>query len=147
MDTRAQLKRWRRRLQQQREAELRACRAKWRSRIHSVDRLLRTPATADGVKSHTRPGRARPIAVSAYTLEGNMKRGRNKAVLKLVRHILQHNRGFFTAATLADLINRTRSFSITRRDLSQPLGSLRQLGEIRLVARSGGRKAHVYVKL
>jgi hypothetical protein len=67
--------------------------------------------------------------------------------MKLLRHILQHNRGFFTAPMLVDLINKTRRFSVTRQELSQPIGSLRQLGEIRLVDRGHGRKPHMYLKL
>jgi hypothetical protein len=137
----------RRGLQRQRDAELRACRVKWRSRIRSLDRLLRTPASSRVIKRRTRPGLARPIAVVPNALQDHMKRGRKVSVLKLVRYVLRRNQGFFTAATLADLINQTRPFSVTRRDLNQPLGSLRQLGEITLIARGGGRKPHMYMKL
>ena len=145
MDKMALLKR-RRRLQRQRDAELRACRAKWRSRINSIDRLLRTADTAGVVKSQARPGQARPIAGLANALQNNMKRGRKEGVLKLIRHILRRNRGFFTATTLADLINQSCPCSVTRRDLSHPLGCLRQLGEIRLVEKGEGRKSHMYLK-
>ncbi len=67
--------------------------------------------------------------------------------MKLLRHILQHNRGFFTVPMLVDLINQTRQFSVTRHDLSRPLGSLRQLGEIKLVNKGKGRRPHIYLKL
>ena len=67
--------------------------------------------------------------------------------MKLLRHILHHNRGFFTAPMLVDLINKTKPFSVTSQELTQPLGNLRQLGEIRLVDRGQGRKPHMYLKL
>jgi hypothetical protein len=137
----------RRRLQRRRDAELRACRAKWRSRIGSIDRLLRAAATSGVVKSQTKLCQARPLAVLANALEDNTKQGRKAGVLKLVRHILRGNRGFFTASTLCDLINQTSSFTVTRRELSRPIGSLRQLGEIKLVETGKGRKAHMYLKL
>ena len=67
--------------------------------------------------------------------------------MKLLRQILQHNRGFFTVPMLVDLINQTRRFSVTRRELSQAFGNLRQLGEIKLADRGQGRKPHMYLKL
>ena len=76
-----------------------------------------------------------------------MNGDRKENVMKLLRDILQHNRGFFTAPMLVELINKTRRFSVTRQELSHPLGSLRQLGEIRLVDRARGRKPHMYLKL
>jgi LPS O-antigen subunit length determinant protein (WzzB/FepE family) len=146
MDHTALIRR-RQRLQQQRDAELRTCRAKWRSRINTVDRLLRIAAARGIADSQPSTGQDRPIAVYADALAGDMKGDRKESVLKLLRHILQHNRGFFTVPMLVDLINKTRRLSVTCRELSQTLGNLRQLGEIRLVDPGQGRKPHVYLKL
>jgi hypothetical protein len=85
--------------------------------------------------------------VYAKALNGNMKEGRKEGVTKLLRHILDHKRGFFTVPMLVDLINKTKPFSVTRQELSHRLGSLRQLGEIKLVDRGGGGKPHMYLKL
>ncbi len=76
-----------------------------------------------------------------------MNGDRKESVMNLLRDILQHHRGFFTVPMLVDLINKTRRFSVTRRELSQPLANLRQLGEIRLVDQGQGRKPHMYLKL
>ena len=67
--------------------------------------------------------------------------------MKLLRHVLDHNRGFFTVTMLVDLINKTRPFSVTRQELNCPLRSLQQLGEIKLVDRGEGRQPHMYLKL
>jgi hypothetical protein len=146
MDKTALLTR-RRRLQRQRDAELRACRAKWRSRINAVDRLLRIGATAGAARARPAPSQGCQTAVYAKALNGNMKGGRKEGVMKLLRHILDHKRGFFTATMLVDLINKAKPFSVTKHELSHRLGSLRLLGEIKLVDRGGGRKPHMYLKL
>jgi hypothetical protein len=146
MDEKALIKR-RTQLERRRDAELRACRAKWRSRINSVDLLLRAAATADDNTPPTKRGRASPAAVSANGREGKVKPNGKEGALKVVRRILQRNRGFFTARTLVEVINRTRPISITAQGISQPLWSLRKLGEIRLVEKGNGRKPHMYLKL
>jgi len=63
-----------------------------------------------------------------------------------VRETLQHNRGFFTARALVEFINRNQPCSFTEQEMSHPLGSLRQLGEIKLVQKGRGGKPHMYLK-
>ena len=145
MDEKALIKR-RTQLERQRDAELRACRAKWRSRINSVDRLLRAAATAGGATSQTKPGKASSIAVPANSLEGKVNGDRKKGVMEVVQQTLQHHRGFFTARALVELINRTKPGAVTVRDIGHLLWRLRMLGEIRLVEKGNGRKPHMYLK-
>jgi hypothetical protein len=134
-------------LAMRRDAELRACRAKWRSRINSIDLLLKTAATAADSASPTKPGHASSVAVCANGNRRKGKRDGTEGALELVRRTLQRKRGFFTARTLVEFINQSRPTSVTGRGISQPLWSLRQLGEIRLVEKGNGRKPHMYLKL
>lgn len=134
-------------LARRRDAELRACRAKWRRRINSVDLLLRAAASPNDITSQTKPGQACPIAVFANALEGKVNGDRKKGVMEVVRQTLRHNRGFFTTRALVEFINQTQSCSVTEREISHPLWSLRKLGEIRLVEKGKGRKPHMYLKL
>jgi hypothetical protein len=145
MDQEALIER-RTQLERRRDAELRACGAKWRSRINSVDRLLRAAAAAADLASQTKPGQASPVAVPATPLEGNGKRDRKEGAMEVVRQTLEQNRGFFTARMLVEFINKTKSISVTGRDISYPLRSLRKLGEIRLVEKGNGRKPQMYLK-
>jgi hypothetical protein len=146
MDKKALLRR-KRRLERQRDAELRAYRAKWRSRINSVDRLLRAVTTADEVGRQTKPGQATRLAALATALEGKANGDRKEGVMALVRHTLQHNRGFFTARTLVEFINQTQPCCVTERDIRLPLRRLRKLGAIRVVERGTGRKPQIYLNL
>jgi hypothetical protein len=139
MDEKALIKR-RTQLERQRDAQLRACRAKWQSRINSVDRLLRAAAIAGGATSQTKPGKASSIALPAKSAEERVNGDRKKAVMEVVQQTLQHNQGFFTARVLVELINRTRPGSVTVRDIGHLLWRLRMLGEIRLVEKGCGRK-------
>ncbi len=66
--------------------------------------------------------------------------------MEVVQQTLQHNRGFFTARALVELINRTRPGTVTVGDLGHLLWRLRRLGEIRLVEKGNGRKPHMYLK-
>ena len=146
MDQKA-LRERRAQLETRRDAELRACRAKWRRRISSVDRLLRAAAAADGIMVETRSGQACPVTVLANALKGKVNGDRKEGVMELVRQTLQHNQGFFTAKALVEFINQTLSCSVTEREISHPLWSLRKLGEIRLVEKGKGRTPHMYLKL
>jgi hypothetical protein len=146
MDRKALLAR-RKRLQRQRDAELRAFRARWRRRLNSVDRLVRAPATTGGITSRTKPGLAFPVAAFANALKGKVNGHRKQGVMEVVRQTLRHNRGFFTARTLVQFINQTRPFSVTERGIRKPLSRLCTLGEIKLVERGNGRKPHMYAKL
>jgi hypothetical protein len=146
MNRKALLKR-RRRFERQRDAELRRRRARWRSRINSVDRLLRAAAAADEVRRQAKAGQASRFAAWANALAGKVNGDRKEGVMALVRHTLQHNRGFFTARTLVEFINQTQPGSVTERDIRNPLCSLRKLGEIRLVERASGRKPQTYLSL
>lgn len=146
MDRTALLAR-RKRLQRQRDAELRACRAKWRIRINSVDRLLRAPTTAHHIASGTRPKRASRLAVVAGALERDARGDRKQGVMEVVRQTLRHTQGVFTARTLVQFINQTRPFSVTERGILNPLYRLRKLGEIKLVERGDSRKPHMYLKI
>jgi hypothetical protein len=130
-------------LERQRDAELRVCRAKWRSRINSIDRLLRAAAIAYDATPQTKPSQAAGVAASANALEGIV----NGDMMAVIRQTLQHNRGFFTRRTLVEFINQTQPCSVTERGISHSLWSLRQLGEIRLVEKGNGRKPHTYLKL
>jgi hypothetical protein len=145
MDRKALLRR-RRQLERQRDAELRACRAKWRSRINSVDRLLRAAATTVDTTSQAKPVQASLVAAFANALKGKAKWDRKEGVMEVVQRVLQHKRGFFTARTLVELINETRPFSVTMWDIGHPLWDLRRLGEIKLVEKGCGRKPHMYLK-
>jgi hypothetical protein len=130
-----------------RDAELRACQAKWRRRINSVDRSLRAAAAADGIMAETKSGQASQVAVLAKALEGKANGDRKKGMLEVVRQTLRHSQGFFTARALVEFINQTLSCSVTEREISHPLWSLRKLGEIRLVEKGKGRTPHMYLKL
>ncbi len=66
--------------------------------------------------------------------------------MEVVRHTLQHNRGFFTGRALVELINKTVPLSVTAREINHPLWILRRLGEIKLVERGSGGKPHMYFK-
>jgi len=145
MDEKALIKR-RTQLERQRDAELRTCRAKWRSRINSVNQLRRAAATAGGAASQTKPGKASPIAEAINSLEGKVNGDRKKGVMEVVQQTLQRNRGFFTARALVELINRTRPGSVTVGDIGHLLWRLRLLGEIKLVEKGNGRKPHMYLK-
>jgi hypothetical protein len=134
------------RLQRQRDAELRRCRARWRIRISAVDRLLRAAATADDLPAQTKPSQASRVAASENALEGKVNGARKKCVMEVVRQTLRHNQGFFTVRTLVQFINQTRPFSVTEREINHPLRTLRRLGEIKLVERGYGRKPHMYFK-
>jgi hypothetical protein len=146
MDQKALIKR-RTQLERRRDAELRTCRAKWRSRINSVDLLLKAAAAADDITSPTKPGQASPVAVCANALGERVKRDRKEGAMELVRQTLQHNRGFFTARMLVEFINKTKPISVTAQAISHPLWSLHKRGEIRLVEKGNGRKPHLYLKL
>ena len=146
MDQKALIKR-RTKLKRRRDAELRACRAKWRSRINSVDRSLRTADSAADLASQTKPRQAFPVAVSANALEGKVKRDHKERAMEVVRQTLQRKRGFFTARALVELINNTMSISVTAQGISHPLWTLRKLGEIKLVEKGNGRKPHMYMTL
>jgi hypothetical protein len=130
-----------------RDAELRACQAKWRRRINSVDRLLKVAGAANENMAETRSGQASRVAVLAKALEGKVNGDRKKGMMEVVRQTLRHNQGFFTARALVEFINQTLSCSVTEREISHPLWSLRQLGEIRLVEKGKGRTSHMYLKL
>ena len=111
-----------------------------------MDRLLRTAATADGLTSRTKAGQASPIAAAANALKGKVNGHRKEAVMELVRQTLRHNRGFFTARTLVQFINRTKPFSVTEPGIRNLLCRLLKLGEIRLAEKGNGRKPHMYLK-
>src|ERR1035437_1930697 len=87
MDEKVLIKR-RTRLERRRDAELRACRAKWRSRLNTVDRLLRVADFAADLVSRGKPRRALPVALSANVLEGKVKRDRKEGAMKAVRQTL-----------------------------------------------------------
>ena len=140
------LLRQRKQLARERDAEFRACLAKWRRRISSVDRRLRAAATAENLKSRTTRRKASRDAVFAHALEGKANGERQKAMMTVVRQTLQHMWGFFTARALVELINKSKPFHITERDVNIPLQRLRKLGEIKLVERGRGRKQHMYLK-
>src|ERR1017187_10563361 len=146
MDKKPLIKR-RTRLKRRRDAELRACRAKWRSRINSVDRSLRAAASAADLASQTKPRRAPQVAVSASVLEGKVKRDRKEGAMKAVRQTLRRKRGFFTARALVEFINKTMPISVTAQGIRHPIWCLRKLGEIRLVEKGNGRKPHMYMTL
>src|ERR1035441_3362415 len=146
MDHKALTKR-RTKLKRRRDAELRACRAKWRSRINSVDRSLRAAASAGDLASQTKPRRAPPVTVSANTLEGKVKRDRKEGAMEAVRQTLKRKRGFFTARALVEFINKTMPISVTAQGISHPLWTLRKLVEIRLIEKGNGRKPHMYMTL
>jgi hypothetical protein len=145
MDQKALIER-RTQLERRRDAELRACGAKWRSRINSVDLLLRAAATADDLASQTKPGQASPAGVPANSLERNGKRDRKEGAMEVVRQTLEQNQGFFTARMLVEFINKTKPISVTARGIGRPLRSLCKLGEIRLVEKGNGRKPQMYLK-
>jgi hypothetical protein len=134
-------------LERQRDAELKACRAKWRCRIKSVDQLWRAAATGGGARSQTKSGQACPIAVAANSLAEKVNGERREGVMEVVQQTLQHNEGFFTARTLVELINRTSPGSVTVGDIGHLLWRLRMRGEIRLVEKGNGRKPHMYLKV
>ena len=146
MDQKALIKR-RTKLKRRRDAELRACRTRWRSRINSVDRSLRAAASVADLASQTKRRQALPVAVSANALEGKVKRDHKERAMKVVRQTLRHSRGFFTARTLVEHINKTMSISVTAQGISHPLWTLRKLGEIKLVEKGNGRKPHMYMTL
>src|ERR1035441_10103360 len=146
MDQKALIKR-RKRLERRRDAELRACSAKWRSRLNSVDRLLRKADFAADLVSRGKPRRAPRVTVSANALEGKVKRDRKEGAMKAVRQTLKRKRGFFTAKALVEFINKTMPISVTAQGISHPLWTLRKLGEIRLVEKGNGRKPHMYMTL
>src|ERR1039458_1695553 len=146
MDQKALIKR-RTKLKRRRDAELRACSAKWRSRINSVDRSLRAAASAADLASQTKPRQAFPVAVSVNALEGKVKRDRKERAMDAVRQTLKRKRGFFTARALVEFINKTMPIFVTAQGISHPLWTLRRLGEIRLVEKGNGRKPHMYMTL
>jgi hypothetical protein len=112
-----------------------------------LDRSLRAAAAADGITAETKPGQASQVTVLANALKGKVNGDRKEGVMELVRQTLQHNQGFFTARALVEFINQTLSCSVTEREISHPLWSLRKLGEIRLVEKGKGRTPHMYLKL
>jgi hypothetical protein len=146
MDDTVLLKR-RTQLGRQRDAELRACRAKWRRRINAIDQLLRESAAGGGARSRTQLGQASAIAVVANSLAGKVNGERREGVMQVVQQTLQRNRGFFTARNLVELINRTSPGSVTVGDVGHLLRRLRMLGDIRLVEKGDGRKPHMYLKI
>ena len=133
-------------LQRRRDAELRRCRAKYRDRINAVNRLLRAPARAQAPapRAYRSPGSR--LAASADALEGKVNGARKEGVMEVVRHTLQHNRGFFTGRTLVELINKTIASSVTAREINRALWTLCTLGEIKLVERGSGGRPHLYFK-
>jgi hypothetical protein len=128
------------------DAELRACRAKWRRKINSVDRLLRASATANDIIRQTKSRQGSRSAVAEIGFEGIVNGGQKQGLMEVVRQALRHNQGFFTAKVLVELLNTTQSSSVTAREISPPLRSLYKRGEIRLVERGKGRKSHMYMK-
>jgi hypothetical protein len=109
--------------------------------------LLRPAASADDNTAETNSGQAARVAVLAKALEGKVNGDRKEALMEIVRQTFQHNQGFFTARALVEFINQTLSCSVTEREISHPLWSLRKLGEIRLVEKGKGRTPHMYLKL
>ena len=75
-----------------------------------------------------------------------MNGARKAGVMEVVRHTLQHKRGFFTGRTLVELINKTIASSVTAREINRPLWTLCRLGEIKLVERGSRRRPHLYFK-
>ena len=94
-----------------------------------------------------KPGRASHVAVFPNALSGKAKQDGNAGATEIVRRTLRCNRGFFTARTLIESINKTSPIPITGRGISHPLQSLLELGEIRLVQKGNGRKPRTYLKL
>ena len=129
-----------------RNAELRVCRAKWRAKIRSVDRLLRASNSRDANIAPTKSRGASRATVSAYSLEGIANGDRKQGVMGVVQQTLRQNRGFFTAKALVGFINKTQACSVTGRDVRHPLRILRKRGEIRLIERGNGTKPHLYLK-
>lgn len=133
-------------LVRQRDAELRACKTKWRKRINNIDLAL-TAQAASGVAPTAPPGQASLTAAFADAIGAKVQQDRKESILEVVRQTLRDNPGFFTARTLVELINRTKPFILTERNLSNPLWRLRKLGEIRIVATGKGRRPHTYLAL
>jgi len=133
-------------LKSRRNAELRVCRAKWRAKIRSVDRLLRASNSRDANIAPTKSRGASRATVSAYSLEGIANGDRKQGVMGVVQQTLRQNRGFFTAKALVGFINKTQACSVTGRDVRHPLRILRKRGEIRLIERGNGTKPHLYLK-
>ena len=133
-------------LKSRRKAELRVCRAKWRAKISSVDRLLRASNSRDANIAPTKSRGASRATVSAYSLEGIANGDRKQGVMGVVQQTLRQNRGFFTAKALVGFINKTQACSVTGRDVRHPLRILRKRGEIRLIERGNGTKPHLYLK-
>ena len=121
--------------------------AKWRSRINAVDVLLKAAANADEITPPAKRAQASPVAAGASALEGRVKRGGKAGATEIIRRTLRCNRGFFTARTLVESINKTSPIPITGRGISHPLQSLLELGEIRLVQKGNGSKPRTYLKL
>lgn len=141
------LKKRRTQLERQRDAELGACRAKWRRRINSVDRLLRAAATAHDITPRAKPGRPCPVAVFAHAIAGKVNGERKEGVMELLQRTLDRNQGFFTAATLVEFINKTRPSSVSEREIRHLLWRLRRRGQIKLVDKGDSRKPHLYLKV
>lgn len=140
------LLRQRKQLARARDAEFRACLSKWRRKIDSADRRLSTALTAETLRSQTKRGKASRAVAIAHALEGKANGERQKAMMTVVQHILQHKWGFFTAKALVELINKSIPLRVTERDVSIPLQRLQKLGEIKLIERGRGRKPHMYLK-
>jgi hypothetical protein len=141
MDTEELLEQ-RARLERQRDAELKACRAKWRRMIDVIDQRLKA-TTASSCALGCDHGPARLPEVLDEVIEEDRKRG----VMDVVRQSLENYDGAFTARTLVGIINKNKPSFLTERDVSNPLWRLRKLGIIKIIAKGKGRKPQEYLKI
>ena len=138
------LRKRRQQLARQQAAELRACRAKWRRRISAVDRLGQGAHTAKGRTARPKPRRPFRFAAFANALHTAVNGERQALIMDVVRRVLHHRRGFFTAETLAAFLNTHHRFSFTEQQISPPLGRLCELGEIKVVEKGGYAERPLY---
>jgi hypothetical protein len=108
--------------------------------IDAIDMLLREGSMAN-VKTHSEP----QVVAVADSFEDILEP--TLGVTEALRRTLENASGLFTSSTLVDVINKTGRFSVTEREVGNPLRRLEQAGEIRRLERGRGWKGNVYLKL
>jgi hypothetical protein len=134
-------------LEHEREVELRACNAKWGSKISSVDRLLLASYKANDEFLQTATSRTPRTALPVVCLECSTIGDRQKKLMQVVWQTLCRHPGFFTAKSLAEFISESRHGVVSEPDISRLLCCLRKQGVIQLVEKSRGPKPNLYLKL
>jgi hypothetical protein len=127
-------------LEKQRDAELKGCRAKWRRKLDAIDLLLRE----SGHSNDDTQAEAQAVAF-ADVLEDTVEQ--TTGVVEAIRRTLENVSGIFTTRTLVEVINKTGQFSVTEREVANPLWRMHQAGEISILEKGSGRRPNVYLKI